>query len=131
MGSLKPRHAGFALSKWAYGEGESIPQYEEVLRKLPASAAYQEHDYEEENPVSWAITFNHGSIGMTYTLPEFRRLGLATAIEIGLCRKLLEVGLRPCIDVDMHNEISVDLHHRAGFEVVETVAYAKYFPREK
>lgn len=111
-----------------HNKGECVNQYEDRLKKLPSAAAYKEDDSQQENPVSWTMLYTYGTFGMTYTLPEFRRKGLATLVEVELCRKLLELGLFAFGDIEFHNTNSIEMHKKAGFSLKTKVSYAGYSP---
>ena len=74
-------------------------------------------------------THDEGSIGMLEVLPEFRRLGLAYALEAHLINRLLESGHTPYCQVSIKNEPSIALQRKLGMEfssaVIHWLAYGR------
>lgn len=56
-----------------------------------------------------------GAMGLLEIVPEFRRKGLATALESELCRRLQQEGRIPYADIFTDNEASLALHRKLGF----------------
>ena len=57
-------------------------------------------------PVSWGMQYPHGHFGHVYTLPEYRRRGLATIVVRELCKLVIADGLTPVAIVELGNPIS-------------------------
>ncbi len=60
------------------------------LLTKPSSAIYV-----DGKPVCWCMLHTTGSLGMLYTLPEYRRKGMALDVMVDLCRKVLAQGGKP------------------------------------
>ena len=60
------------------------------LLTKPSSAIYV-----DGKPVCWCMLHTTGSLGMLYTLPEYRRKGMALDVMVDLCRKVLAQGCKP------------------------------------
>lgn len=56
-----------------------------------------------------------GSMGLLEVLPQYRRRGIAKALEIHYLNKLLERGRIPYGQIIVGNEASVQLHKKLGF----------------
>ncbi|CAF1079535.1 unnamed protein product [Rotaria sordida] len=78
---LSVADASFINDHWRYKSKFSLNIIQYEIEHLPAFGAYH-----NEQLVSWCLTRFDGSFGIVFTLPEFRRLGLAS-----LKKKLFKV----------------------------------------
>jgi tRNA (guanine37-N1)-methyltransferase len=62
---------------------------------------------------------SEGSMGMLEVLPEFRRQGIAYALEAFYANRLLAQGLTPFAQVVTGNMASLELHKKLGFALSE------------
>ena len=86
--------------------------YEERVRNGDMLAAYR------DGKIAGFIGFHEdGSGGMLEVLPEFRRLGIGTALEIGLQNLALSRGWTPYGQIRVENEASLKLQERLGMAV--------------
>lgn len=60
-----------------------------------------------------------GSMGMLEVLPEFRRAGVATALETFMANRLLSQGHVPYAQVVTDNTASINLNKKLGFNISE------------
>ncbi|MEG2158377.1 MAG: GNAT family N-acetyltransferase, partial [Clostridia bacterium] len=51
--------------------------------------------YVDDLPVCWCAMHTEGSLGMLYTLPEYRHKGLALKVMIDITNKVIEAGQLP------------------------------------
>lgn len=68
-------------------------------------------------------THSERSIGLLEILPEYRRLGLAYALEANLINHLLTLGRTPFCQVSILNEASLALQRKLGLELSDAVLY--------
>lgn len=68
-------------------------------------------------------THEERSMGLLEVLPEFRRLGLAYALEAHLINRLLERGYTPYCQVSVQNEPSIALQRKIGMEFSSAVIH--------
>lgn len=68
-------------------------------------------------------THDEGSIGLLEVLPEYRRLGLAFALEAHLINCLLEKGRIPFTQVSVDNEPSLALQRKLGMELSDAMVH--------
>jgi tRNA (guanine37-N1)-methyltransferase len=73
--------------------------------------------------VGFAGTHDECSMGLMEILPEYRRLGLAYALEAHLINHLLSIGRIPFCQVSIHNEPSIRLQKKAGLTISPAVNY--------
>ena len=80
---------------------------EEIIRCLtvhPSSAAYV-----EGKPVCWCLLHREGSLGMLYTLPEYRHQGYALEVMTDLTNKVIASGKIPFAYIVKDNVASQSL----------------------
>ncbi|MGM0420300.1 MAG: GNAT family N-acetyltransferase [Bacillota bacterium] len=70
---------------------------------------------EEGNPLSWAILRDDGSMGIAYTREEYRRRGLAEAVNMELLKRTIDFGLIPYVHIVKDNRASLSLADELGF----------------
>ena len=68
-------------------------------------------------------THEEQTMGLLEILPEYRRLGLAYALEAHLLNHLLSIGQTPFCQVAIHNEPSLRLQRKLGLTISDTVVY--------
>ena len=68
-------------------------------------------------------THDERSIGLLYVLPDYRRLGLAFALEAVMTNHLLSIGRLPFCQVHLQNEPSLALQRKLGFTVSDQPIY--------
>lgn len=68
-------------------------------------------------------THDERSIGMLYVLPEYRKLGLAFALEATMTNHLLLQGRQPFCQVAIGNGASLALQRKLGYELSEDIIY--------
>lgn len=83
------------------------------LQNKPSSAIYV-----DGRPVCWAMLHTTGSLGMLYTLPEFRCRGMALDVSVDLCRKVIAQGNKPFAYIVKGNTASEQLSQKYNMEYV-------------
>lgn len=73
--------------------------------------------------VGFIGTHDEHSIGLLEILPEYRRLGLAYALEAHLINHLLSLGRTPFCQVSILNEPSLALQRKLGLELSDAVIH--------
>ena len=68
-------------------------------------------------------THDERSIGLLFVLPEYRRIGLAFALEAVMANHLLSIGRLPFCQVQLQNEPSFALQRKLGFTVSDQPIY--------
>ena len=76
-----------------------------------------------EEIVGFAGTHDERSMGMLEILPEYRRLGLATALEAHLINYLVSLGRVAFCQVAVYNDASIRLQQKMGLEISDRVIY--------
>lgn len=66
-------------------------------------------------PVAWTSLAHSNYISNTYTLKEYRRLGLGRAVTTALAARLLQEDDRASVFIVDNNEASIKLHEQLGF----------------
>ncbi|CAF0950718.1 unnamed protein product [Rotaria sp. Silwood1] len=88
----------------------SLAQIKYQIEHLPTFGAYCQGQL-----VSWCLTQFDGSFGMAFTIPEFRRLGLATLLNIQLASELFKMQERVFCFVIRENEASCKMLKKLGY----------------
>ena len=102
--------AAFLVS--VYDPGADPADYEKAIRAGDVLAAYR------DGKIAGFIGFHgDGSGGMLEVLPEFRRLGIGTALEIALHNLALSRGWTPYGQILVGNEASLKLQEQLGMVV--------------
>lgn len=88
---LRPLPASYAqsVSDGTFYHAD-VEQIARCLSMHPSVAAF-----EEGNPVCWCLLHEEGSLGMLYTLPQYRRKGYALQVMVELCKRVLARGNTP------------------------------------
>ncbi|MBF8435634.1 GNAT family N-acetyltransferase [Halanaerobiaceae bacterium Z-7014] len=71
---------------------------------------------DEGNPISWSVVRDDGSMGIAYTLEEYRRQGYAAAVNMELLKRTIDFGLMPYVHIVTDNRASISLAERLGFK---------------
>ncbi|KAG0718025.1 Glycine N-acyltransferase-like protein 3 [Chionoecetes opilio] len=87
-----------------------------IRERGPVDGAGSLQEEAEETLVSWIRTTKIGWIGNTFTVPQHRRQGLASAATMALANQLLQEGLPAFVKIADNNTASVQLHEKLGFE---------------
>ncbi|WP_026477013.1 GNAT family N-acetyltransferase [Alkaliphilus transvaalensis] len=94
---------------YTYKEEGSREYLLECIQKRPSSVII-----EEGKPVSWALVREDNSMGVMYTIEEYRKKGLAKKITGDLVRKVVERGNIPYVHIVVTNEASKNLARELG-----------------
>lgn len=96
-----------------------IENVKTCLKIHPSVAAY-----DNGRPVCWCLLHIEGSLGMLYTLPEYRRKGYALRVMTELCKKVIERGDIPFAYIIQDNVASKSLAPKYNLQYV---CKANYF----
>ncbi|XP_076069817.1 uncharacterized protein LOC143041693 isoform X3 [Oratosquilla oratoria] len=114
FGCLDKSHTDLVQENWRYGNLETREIVSYYLEKLPSAAIFVS-DGDSARPVSWIQSYKLGSIGNTFTLPEYRRKGLASAVTLTLAKKVAAIGRPVYLMIEDYNEDSKRMHEKMGF----------------
>lgn len=73
-----------------------------------------------DRPAGFIGLHEEGSMGMLEVLPEFRRMGIAQALETFLANRLLSEGKMPFAQIVEGNSASLQLHKKLRFSMSES-----------
>lgn len=79
MGPLQARDAELVNETWKYHTADSVHVVRRCIEYRPSSSVRL---IDTDEPVSWIIMRNDGSMGVMYTLPEYRKQGLGHAVAL-------------------------------------------------
>ena len=112
---LDGSHLGFVLRNYHMMDDESY------LRERIAEGMFGA--FVGGELVGFIGTHDERSIGLLEVLPEYRRLGLAFALEAYLINRLLEQGRTPFCQVGIANEPSLALQRKLGMELSDATVH--------
>ena len=112
---LDESHLGFVLRHYHMMDDESY------LRERIEEGMYGA--FVGGELVGFIGTHDERSIGLLEILPEYRRLGLAFALEAYLINRLLEQGRTPFCQVGIDNEPSLALQRKLGMELSDATVH--------
>lgn len=95
---------------YEYGGPDNIDTIKEDIINRPSSAIYVDRQL-----VSWVLVHDDNSMGIMYTLDEFRKKGFAVDVSIDLASKIIKQGKTPFIHIVKGNDKSVKLAKKIGF----------------
>ena len=113
--SLREEEAEIVARYHPYSSEDEKDSVSRIRRMIKNYPAYTIRD-EDDQPVSWALLRDDGSLGMAHTLKEHRRKGLAAAITVELLKETIEMGLIPYVHIVTDNSPSISLAEDLGFK---------------
>ncbi|XP_018606337.1 glycine N-acyltransferase-like protein 3 isoform X2 [Scleropages formosus] len=109
---LTADHAELVNSNWKYGRNAmSYNSVKNYITNFPSWCVLDKSG----KPVSWILMYQHGAMGLLYTVPEHRRKGYAKLLISIMAKHLLEQGYPVYCFVDEGNEASYRLFTSMGF----------------
>uniref|UniRef100_A0AC34QUZ5 Glycine N-acyltransferase-like protein n=1 Tax=Panagrolaimus sp. JU765 TaxID=591449 RepID=A0AC34QUZ5_9BILA len=99
-GADAEKDAQLLFETWIHSCPGDLEGMKAKIRNLP-SAMIRVAD--SGKPAAFEVTDACGFLNHLYTMPEHRRKGLGTAVEMEICRKLIEAGMTPNKDVETWN----------------------------
>lgn len=119
MRPLRPEDTPTVRSWWKYNWSETYAALSSLLGCLASVGVFEEAAEGGEGDrklVSWIHQYKNGYMGNTFTLPEYRRLGLARGATLALAREAIESGRPPYLVIDETNTDSILFHEKIGFK---------------
>lgn len=95
-----------------------IDEIEECITRHPSSAVYI-----DGQPVCWCLLHLEKSLGMLYTLPEYRHNGYALEVMTSLCNKVIAQGDIPYAYIVCDNVASKNLAAKYNLQYVKRADY--------
>lgn len=96
-------------------QSEDDTSYEYIKKTIEERPTAVIRD-ERGNPISWSVVRDDGSMGIAYTLEEYRRQGYAAAVNIELLKRTIDFGLVPYVHIVTDNRASISLAEGLGFK---------------
>ncbi|XP_076052440.1 uncharacterized protein LOC143031934 isoform X2 [Oratosquilla oratoria] len=130
LGSLSSHHIPTIQDMWKTSHTEGPEMFKVLITELPTAAIFLDDvdnsgdSTDTDNSaspitdrvVAWAHLYKHGAMGNTFTLPMFRRRGLASIVTIALARKVMSLDHPAYVIIRDGNHISQALHEKIGFK---------------
>ena len=95
-------------------------EVEECIARRPSAAVHI-----DGQPVSWCLCHLEKSLGMLFTLPEYRRKGLALDVMTALCNEVISRGDTPFAYIITDNTASLALAAKYNLVPVRRADYVK------
>ena len=110
--SLRIEDAQMVNQYYTYKSEDSLDYIKSCISNRPSSAVFDS----DNNPISWAVLREDGTMGIMYTLKEYRKMGLAVSVSIDLAKKVIDGGKIPFVHIVTENEPSIKLAESIGFK---------------
>lgn len=110
--SLRLKDAETVNEFYTYKDENSLEYIKECITQRETSAVFDENN----NPISWAVVREDGSMGIMYTRREHRGKGLAASVSIDLAKKVIKDKGTPFVHIVTDNEASIALAESIGFK---------------
>ena len=117
-GDLRPMSVDFAHLAASGTSYASVDDVVELLNMHPSSALYV-----DDKPVCWCLLHLEKSLGMLYTLPEYRKRGYALEVMTHLTNQVIANGDIPYATIVKGNVASENLALKYQLEYVCDVDY--------
>lgn len=103
---------------YTYKSANSLKYIKDCITKRPALG------YEINGKlVSWVLVHSDESMGIMYTVDEYRCMGIAKILTSNLIKMQLSRGQLPYVHIVKTNENSIKLAKSQGFELYDTVEW--------
>ncbi|MBM7616384.1 GNAT family N-acetyltransferase [Alkaliphilus hydrothermalis] len=112
LGYLKPEDVDVVNHYYTYKEEGSREYLLECIINRPSSVIRDE----KGNPISWALVREDNSMGVMYTIEEYRKKGFAKRITVDLLKKVIDKGNIPYNHIVVTNSASQNLAIEMGFQ---------------
>lgn len=109
--SLKIKDLEKVNDHYTYKEEGSDLYLKKCIEKNPSSVIREGNE-----PVSWALMREDGSLGVMYTLESHRKKGYAVEVSYDLIHKVIQEELQPYLHIRVENEASRKLAEKLGFK---------------
>lgn len=119
---IKPMSPKFAqlVSDGTYYNAP-VSEIEECLNSYPSAAVYI-----DDKPVCWCLCHLDKSLGMLFTLPEYRRRGYALEVMTYLCNEMISRGEIPFAYIVTSNIASMKLAEKYNLVAIKRADYCGF-----
>ena len=141
---LDPQHAAHVVTLWIGFMSETVDAFVKLTNILPSVGVYKRRLASEigsssteikqirrekgfplftengDELVCYCVTKHGSDIGLTYTLEDHRRLGLAKIATLAIANELKTKGCSRHVLIDNFNGVSEKMHERMGFRYLST-----------
>ncbi len=104
--------------KYTYRNDHSLEAIREDIKNRPSSAIYIDGKI-----ASWVLVHDDNSMGIMYTLEEYRRRGYGVDVSMALAQKIIEAGKTPFLQIVRSNTMSPGLAEACGFVEIGSVEW--------
>ncbi|HSV88715.1 MAG TPA: GNAT family N-acetyltransferase [Bacteroidales bacterium] len=118
--TLDPSLSPTIFNLSAYKDFTSIAYIEDRLRNDVSAGIWQDNTL-----VGWGLTHDDGSLGFLNVLPSWQGKGLGESILKGLILKKRESNLPVFVNIEPHNNKSLNLIAKLGFTFDRQVSWVK------
>ena len=98
-----------------------LSEIKECLERHPSAAVYI-----DGKPVCWCLCHLEKSLGMLYTLPEYRHRGYALEVMTALCNEVIARGDIPFAYIVTDNAASLNLAEKYNLKRVKRADYFRF-----
>ncbi|XP_068244572.1 uncharacterized protein [Palaemon carinicauda] len=130
---LTEEHAEFIREHWQYKHAIPLDSYRLMRKILPGIGVFKTGDGNDsemtkmsKEPVAWAQLSFYNMYTHTFTLPQYRRLGLASVATLALAKRSLELTGVALSAIGLDNQLSINMHVKLGFKRITISSYRSY-----
>ena len=151
---LDPQHAAHVVTLWIGFMSESVDAFVKLTNILPSVGVYKRRLACEtgsssteikqirrekgfplftengDELVCYCVTKHGSDIGLTYTLEDHRRLGLAKVATLAIANELKDNDCTRHVMIEDANEVSKKMHERIGFRYFSTDVIIFFVPED-
>ncbi len=108
--SIDIKDAEFIDYNYNHRNSHTLDEIQFAIENRPSSAMYI-----DDKIVSWVLVHEDGSLGIMYTLEEYRGKGYALDVAADLSQKIINTGKIPFLQIISTNTMSPGLAKKIGF----------------
>ncbi|MDF2675414.1 MAG: hypothetical protein K0R09_3686 [Clostridiales bacterium] len=110
VSSVKVEDAEIIDRLYTYRNEDSLEHIKKDIQNRPSSAIYNGKEIS-----SWVLVHNDNSMGVMHTKDEYRNKGYAVDVTLDLTSKIIKMGKKPFLQINILNKMSPGLALKCGF----------------
>lgn len=119
LDEIKKEDISVVYDHYTYKDEDSEAYLLECVNNGPSSIIKNE----KQEAISWALLREDGSLGVMYTLEEYRKQGMAIKISRDLIKKVVKKGFQPYAHIVVENQPSRKLAEQLGMVLFDEILW--------